>query len=439
MKHKRHMEDGHQKGSKGHHGGRRAKRLFDYGELRLLVLAMVLEKPRHGYEIIKTIADRFEGQYTPSPGVMYPTLSWLEDVGYITLSPEDGGRKLSRITPEGESFVTANRAAVNEILTRRMTENMAFNKGGDVVIAAMDRLKGALRSRLSGPTSDPDDKTEIAAAIDEAVQKITGGIASKSGAQPKDFSSDTSEQIITRHRFDTKRRALTVTKASYLTPHMIRTVLTGDDLDDFVSLSYDDHIKLFFDQGADKPAMRDYTPRAYDTKAKTLTLDFAIHEAGPATDWAIQAQEGSELTIGGPRGSAVVAPIFDWYLLIGDETALPAIGRRVEELPEGVDVITLTSVPEVADEQVFETAAHHTAHWVHRPIADAADPAPVLDALKGLTLPKGKGFVWIATEAKVARAVRDHVTDELGHPMTQMKASGYWTSGKAAGEDKSLA
>lgn len=247
------------------------------------------------------------------------------------------------------------------------------------------------------------------------------------------------EQIITRHRQEPKRRALNVTEVSHLTPHMIRVQLSGEELKDFKSLSPDDHIKLFFETGAGKPEMRDYTPRAYDNDACTLTLDFAVHEAGPATAWALSAKPGDTLNIGGPRGSAVVAPVFDWYLLIGDETALPAIGRRVEELPAGVEVITLTGVPEAADEQVFETAATHHAHWIHRPVEEATDPEPMLEALKGITWPAGKGFVWIAAEAKVARVLRDYVTGEIGHPSHWMKASGYWTQGVADGSDKHLA
>ncbi len=242
-------------------------------------------------------------------------------------------------------------------------------------------------------------------------------------------------EVFTRHRFDTRRRLLTVQSAERLTPHMIRIVVSGPDLADFVSLGADDHIKLFFGNGAGKPQMRDYTPRYYDTAARTLTLDFAVHEAGPATAWALEAKPGDTLEIGGPRGSSVLAPMFDWYLLIGDETALPAMGRRVEELGADVSVITLGIVPDHLDEQVWTTAATHTAHWLHRPLEDAANPAPVIEALRGIELPAGNGFVWIGAEAAVARAARDHIHDR-GHPREWTKASGYWVKGQANGKDK---
>ncbi|WP_353471738.1 siderophore-interacting protein [Salipiger sp. H15] len=247
------------------------------------------------------------------------------------------------------------------------------------------------------------------------------------------------ENVITRHRHELKRRTLTVQATERLTPHMIRVTLGGEELEGFTSLGADDHIKLFFPGAeADKPEMRDYTPRRHDAKAGTLVLDFATHDAGPATAWAEAAVPGDTLRIGGPRGSAVIAPVFDWYLLIGDETALPAIGRRVEELPAGVTAITLAAVPGPEDEQRFESAAAQEAHWLHRPVAEAHEPEALLEAARGLALPEGRGFVWIAAEARVARALKLHFLDERGHPAPWLKAAGYWVKGDAGSSDKAL-
>ncbi|WP_313348239.1 siderophore-interacting protein [Paracoccus sp. (in: a-proteobacteria)] len=247
-----------------------------------------------------------------------------------------------------------------------------------------------------------------------------------------------SEAIITRHRHEVKRRMLTVREVTSLTPHMLRILLEGDNLADFVSLGFDDHIKLLFPGSDDKPTMREYTPRAFDTTAGTLTLDFALHEAGPATAWAAGAKPGDRLEIAGPRGSAVIRPDFAWWLLIGDETALPAIARKLEELPADAQAITLGVVPEAADQQDFASAARLDTHWVLRPESAADDARPVLNAVQGLTLPEGRGFVWIAAEAKVARALRDHFQQERGHPRQWIKAAGYWTRGIADGADKAL-
>lgn len=242
-------------------------------------------------------------------------------------------------------------------------------------------------------------------------------------------------QII-RHRHEIKLRSLTVKEKANVTPGMIRITLQSDDLADFTSLSPDDHVKLFIPSDAGEPDRRDYTPRSFDREARTLTLDFAVHDAGPATRWAIDAAVGDTLNIGGPRGSVTVSPTFDWWVLVGDETALPAIGRRLEELPAGVRVITVIAVVGPEEEQSFSTQTDHQAIWVHRPLAEAADPAPVLDALKALTPPEGEGFVWIASEAQVARAVRDYVGTAWNHPKGWLKAAGYWKQGVADAHEK---
>jgi NADPH-dependent ferric siderophore reductase/DNA-binding PadR family transcriptional regulator len=418
-KHKGHRHRG------GHGGGHgRRKRLYDYGELRLLVLNMISEQPRHGYELIKLIEEQTDGAYAPSPGVIYPTLSWLEDMGYVTIETSQGGRKLSHITEEGSTLLAANKDAVATLLTRKPPQGRAG--ATKEIVEAMDTLKDAMRLRFANGT---EEAPVVAAQILDLAKTIASEAKTETAIP---------ESVITRHRHDTRRRELTVKETAYLTPHMIRMVLTGDELHDFVSLGADDHVKLFFPSGGEKPLMRDYTPRAYDTEACTLTLDFAVHEAGPATAWALQAKVGDALTIGGPRGSAVIAPVFDWWLLIGDETALPAIGRRVEELAEGAQVITIAAIPGAEDAQNFDTQAELTQHWVHRPVEQAADPAALLEAAKALTLPEGNGFVWIAAEAQVARALKAHFTEDRGHPGNWVKSAGYWTDGTAGESDKSM-
>ena len=242
--------------------------------------------------------------------------------------------------------------------------------------------------------------------------------------------------VIRRVRHELKRRDLAVTRVERLTPHMIRVTLWGPDMDDFVSAAPDDHIKLFFPGEADQPEMRDYTPRRFDADG-FLVLDFVDHEAGPAADWARAALPGDRLQIGGPRGSAVVEGDIAAWLLIGDETALPAIGRRIEELAPGVPVTSIVAVPGAADEQVFESEAVHRAVWLHRPLEQATDPAPYLEALRGVELAPGT-FVWIAAEAGVARAIRDYLTAERGLPLPWLKAAGYWVAGEADASVKSL-
>lgn len=213
---------------------------------------------------------------------------------------------------------------------------------------------------------------------------------------------------------------------------MRRIHFTSPDLAGFVSAAPDDHIKLFV-PGApsdDQPVMRDYTPRAFDVAAGTLAIDFYLHQAGPATEWALRAQAGDTLEIGGPRGSTLIADDFDWYLLIGDETALPAICRRVEERRGPAPVLAVLVVEDPAEAGYARGDLQWASTWLVRdPGQDEA--AAIIAALRDLALPAGDGFIWIAAEAGVARAVRAHVLGELGHPPKWVKAAGYWTRGLA--------
>lgn len=115
----------HGRGGGGRRGGRH--RLFDYGEMRLLVLSLIGENPTYGYELIKTIEDKFAGSYTPSPGVIYPTLTWLEEAGHIRPA-EQSGRKTYHITPEGRRIwrpIVRTCTPFLPVLPAPMRQNMA--------------------------------------------------------------------------------------------------------------------------------------------------------------------------------------------------------------------------------------------------------------------------------------------------------------------------
>src|SRR6201993_1892879 len=113
-----HFGPGH--GGGGRHGGgnmMRAGRMLAPGDLRLLALALIAEQPRHGYEIIKVLEDKTEGWYAPSPGIVYPTLTYLEEAGYVT-AQADGAKKLYTITDEGRAYLDENRDFVDAVLER---------------------------------------------------------------------------------------------------------------------------------------------------------------------------------------------------------------------------------------------------------------------------------------------------------------------------------
>ena len=260
-----------------------------------------------------------------------------------------------------------------------------------------------------------------------------------------------SDLAVTRVRHPLKFRLLQVTRVQPLTPHLIRVTLTGDDLQDFESSSFDDHIKVFFPApGADRPALpsagpngpvfaedqprpvaRDFTPRRFDRAARELDIEFAMHEAGPAANWAAQAQVGQYLGIGGPRGSLVIPTGFDWHLLIGDETALPAIARRLQELPAGTRVAVVLEVADASARIEFDTQAELHAVWRYRSESPYRGAA-LLQAVRDTYLPEGDGYVWAAGESATMRAVRYHLCTERGVDKSRIRAASYWKQGAEA-------
>ncbi len=161
----------HPMGRRSHGGGGRAlARFFAHGDLRLVVLNLIAEKPRHGYEIIKAIEDAVGGAYSPSPGVVYPTLTLLEELGYVTVSA-DGAKKLHAITDEGRAFLDANRATLDALM-ERMSHTGPGHGRSSGIIRAMENLKTALRLRMAGGPITEDQVDAIAAAIDEAARKV---------------------------------------------------------------------------------------------------------------------------------------------------------------------------------------------------------------------------------------------------------------------------
>ncbi len=234
---------------------------------------------------------------------------------------------------------------------------------------------------------------------------------------------------IERVRHSLRRRNLSVEAVERLTPHMLRITLSGADMADFTSVAPDDHIKIFFPGANGGEVRRDYTPRKFNPETGTLVLDFVDHQAGPAATWAQNAKVGDRLEIGGPKGSRIIAGEVAHWLLVGDETALPAIGRWVESLPAQADVTTLVAVPGVEDQQEFATAAAHDAYWVHRP-TELADQAQAIVAALGHVPIEVGTFVWVGAEAHVASAVRHYLLEVRCVPVQWVRASGYWIMGR---------
>lgn len=234
---------------------------------------------------------------------------------------------------------------------------------------------------------------------------------------------------IERIRHPLQGRHLQVVRRTQVSPGFVRLTLAGPELAGFVSAGFDDHLKLILPSpGQDRPTLpmmqdgrpvfdgprpvlRDYTPARFDAAAGELDIEVALHDAGPATDWAASATVGQWVGIAGPRGSMVVPTGFDWHWLLGDETALPASAVATVRI----------QLSNPADQRTLASAAQVDLQWV------SALPA----AVEALSLPPGAGFVWAAGEHSDMAAVRRVVLAKPGVDPKRMRISAYWKRGAA--------
>lgn len=235
-----------------------------------------------------------------------------------------------------------------------------------------------------------------------------------------------------RHPF--KARHLQLLSREQISPGFVRLTLVGE-LRDFASDGFDDHFKLILPQeGLDKPllpqmvdgkpfidgprpTLRDYTPLRWTTN--TLTVDFALHDTGPATEWARNAPMGSWIGAAGPRGSMVIRKDFEWYWMLADASGMPAVERALAELPASAKITVRLAVP-AADRRALASQAQVDLHWVDS----------LTDAAQALDMPNTEGFVWAAGEHNEMAALRQIVVAKGASPK-RMRISAYWKLGAA--------
>jgi DNA-binding PadR family transcriptional regulator len=157
-----------------HEGHSRRGRFFEHGDLRLVALQLIAEKPRHGYEIIKAIEEKSGGAYTPSAGAVYPTLTLLQELGQLAVSDEEDGRKLYTLTDEGAASLVANRKTVEAVFAR-IAQAGASNGPAPLIEEALHRLKHALRLRLAQGPIDETQVKSIVGKLDDASDAIAQG------------------------------------------------------------------------------------------------------------------------------------------------------------------------------------------------------------------------------------------------------------------------
>jgi DNA-binding PadR family transcriptional regulator len=154
--------------------GRRRGRFFEQGDLRYVLLQLISEKPSHGYELIKEIEERMGGFYSPSPGVVYPTLTMLEELGWIRQAGSEGARKAYEITDEGRVALEENKASVDAIFQRisEAAERFGGGRPPHQIVRAMENLRTALRLRLERGALTEAQIADVAAALDAAAQTL---------------------------------------------------------------------------------------------------------------------------------------------------------------------------------------------------------------------------------------------------------------------------
>ena len=233
-------------------------------------------------------------------------------------------------------------------------------------------------------------------------------------------------------------RRVEVTRVTRITPHTVRVTFTGDNLAEFGWNGAAAHIKLIFpEDGQTEPAfpgpdgprptrIRTYTPRRFDATVPELDVEFVLHGDGPASQWAEQAQVGQVLVLAGPGPNYQIDPAADWFLLAGDDSALPAIATILELLPASVKAYVLVEVTSSQEEQNLASAAQLNINWLYR--SGPADS--VLEkALQAFELPAGSGRIYVGCEAGAMRRVRHHLIHDRQLDPATFVTRGYWKEG----------
>jgi len=245
-------------------------------------------------------------------------------------------------------------------------------------------------------------------------------------------------------------RQAEVDRVERLTPHMIRVVLTGEELEGITSRGPAEHLKIFLPssgesnvvlpewgpdgpilrEGQQRPLNRTYTPRRWDPDERELTVDFLIHGEGPGSTWAQQAKPGQVLAVSGqPSGTYTVDTEADWYLIGGDDSALPGVATLLEALPATCFAHVFVEVGDAEEEMDLESPARFQVTWLHHGWTVGQVGRKLEESVRKFTFPEGNGRVWIGCEAGVMRNIRHHLLNERGIDRTHALTHGYWKYG----------
>lgn len=246
-------------------------------------------------------------------------------------------------------------------------------------------------------------------------------------------------------------RVLSVKKAWYLTPNMIRVVFAGPELAGFPTGREGGNCKLMLPEPGEqretfearlsagpKPVRRTYTVRHYDAQVQELTIDFVAHgENGPASAWALNAKPGSFLGFGGPSTPKVTHFEADWYLVAADPSAIPVAAAALEAMPRDAVGVAIFEVTSAQDKQDINIPEGIQVHWlVH---SNPEQPSSAQESLiRSLDWPSGRVQTCIAGESTVIRALKAYVVGEKKVPRQDAYISGYWKIGLIEDEHQQM-
>ncbi len=228
-------------------------------------------------------------------------------------------------------------------------------------------------------------------------------------------------------------RALKVLRKKSVTPHMLRVTLGGTQLDGFPQDANGGYIKLRLSPGngdTEKPLVRTYTVRHHDPETRELDVDFVIHDSdGPAANWAQTCKPGDEIMVGGPGPKKLLDFTADWFLLVGDMSALPAISTNIERMSPDAKGYAVLEIIDESDRQDLDSPPNLQVDWIVN--RDPERPNSVLlDHVKALDWLPGRPSVWVAGEFSQSLSIRTLMKSGRQVTREHMYASSYWQIGQ---------
>ena len=228
------------------------------------------------------------------------------------------------------------------------------------------------------------------------------------------------------------RRPVRVVSAAPLSEHLVRIVASGA-LGDWETSGAGGHFKLFLPQPDGETATRTYTVRSHDPERGELTIDFALHEDGPASEFARAARPGDVFEVsGGSRPGFAPRSDSAWTVLVADQSALPAVAAVLEALPATQTAHVVIEVPSEEDVIELPSDATVTTRWI---VGSGTPNERLVEAALELELPAGVGEVWVGCESAAMRTIRRHLLGDLGLDRSTVQTRGYWKQGVVAHTD----